>query len=268
MKTIEGDGCATTWLAAAQHLASTDDWEDYNLILEVRNTCARSEQETRVRKVVDDFLRRHDANPLFTVSETIFPAAEYKRFGPEGVYETYPETIYPKIKPALGWGSYAHRMLRRKSADGKQTINPLKECIEKMKRELALVSTMRARYELSVTDGAFDLPLYDPSRDGNGSRRGGPCLSHLSLKISRDKRLFLTAMYRAHYYIERTLGNLIGLTRLQAFVCEQTGLAPGPLVCVSTLAKLDTDRRWSVRDVRALITEAGNAAPTGPEAAA
>ena len=260
MKTIEGDGCATTWLVAAEYLLGQDEWEEHNLILEVRNPCARSEQENRIRKVVDDFLRTRKANPLFTVSETIFPAAEYKRFGPEGVYETYPNTIYPRIKRALGWGSYAHRMLRRTSADGKRTINPLRECIEKMKKELALSGTMRARYELSITDGAFDLPLYDPSKDGNGSRRGGPCLSHLSLKISRDKRLFVTAMYRSHYYVERTLGNLIGLTRLQAFVCEQTGLVPGPLVCVSTLAKLDTDRRWGVRAVKELIADAAKVA--------
>src|SRR5437870_5411379 len=143
MKTIIGDGCATTWLEAAQYLESTDDWEEHNLILEVQQTCARSEAETRIRGVVDKFLRSHDAYPLFTVAETIFPAAEYKRNRPDGVYETYPETIYPAIKPVLGWGSYAQRMLRRKSADGTKMTNPLKDIVEKMKRELSLTSTMR-----------------------------------------------------------------------------------------------------------------------------
>ena len=68
-----------------------------------------------------------------------------------------------------------------------------------------------------------------------------------------DDRLMLTVMYRYHYYIEKALGNLIGLAQLQQFVAEQVGLKVGPMVCHSTYAKLDTDGGWKVRDLKALI---------------
>jgi len=101
------------------------------------------------------------------------------------------------------------------------------------------------------------LMLYDPQKDRK-RRRGGPCLSHVSLKVRDRKELLLTAVYRSHHYIERALGNLIGLSRLQAFICNETRLEPGPLVCVSTYAVLDTGSghdggSWGKPLVKALL---------------
>ena len=88
----------------------------------------------------------------------------------------------------------------------------------------------------------FDLAVYDDDAD-RGSRMGGPCLSHLSFKFI-DDHVELTAIYRSHYYIQRTYGNLIGLARLLSFVADQVGVPPGPLVCHSTMAMMECGRDW------------------------
>jgi len=238
MKPLTGVSRAATWLAAVEHLMTCSHWEDYNLVLEIAEPMRRNGFDRRVEEIVDAFLRKSEFFPLPTVAGTIFPAGEYRRHGPTGVYETYPDVIYPDIKKLtkdVTWGTYAHRLVRRQGPKG--PINPLQICVEKIKKELAGTSVMTACYELSLSDLSVDLPIYEPGIDCN-RRRGGPCLSHVSVKVTRQRRIQLTALYRYHYYVQKALGNLMGLAHLQAFVCEQTKLEPGPLVCVSTFATL------------------------------
>ncbi len=255
MNSITSESLATTWLAALQHLSDSEGWDEYNLILEVGQPMRRGALEREIESRVDAFLRAAGKSTISTVAETIFPASEYRRHGPKGVYETYPDVIYPAIKPLpeLRWGTYAYRLVRRRGPSG--DINPLECCVEKIKRQLAGRSTKVSCYELSLSDIYLDLPLYDPVTDRN-HYIGGPCLSHISLKITHRRKLVLTALYRSHYYIQKALGNLIGLARLQAFVCEQTGLDPGPLVCVSTYAKLECEGGlWGKSDVLQLLSD-------------
>lgn len=259
MKPITGASRAATWLAAVQHLAGCANWEDYNLVLEILDPMRRDAGDRRVEERVDAFLRTAGRSPISTVAETIFPAGEYRRHGPKGVYEIYPDEIYPTIKrlPELKWGTYAHRLVRRIGPNG--TINPLAYCIEKIQKQLDGNATKTACYELSLSDVGLDLPLYDPLSDRK-HHIGGPCLSHVSLKITRDKKVVFTALYRSHYYIQRALGNLLGLARLQAFVCEQVKLSPGALMCVSTYATLERESKaWTKRDVATLISELAGA---------
>ena len=85
---------------------------------------------------------------------------------------------------------------------------------------------------------------------------GGPCLSHVSFKIDRNDVLRLTAFYRSHWYIERALGNLIGLARLQCFVAGAAGAKVGPLTIIAAEAVLDLrgDGRKAA-DTRAILEE-------------
>ena len=68
--------------------------------------------------------------------------------------------------------------------------------------------------------------------------------------------LYLTAIYRSHSYVARALGNFLGLADLQAFICNETKLAPGPLVCVSSYARLDAEDGWSVGEAVKLVKSA------------
>jgi hypothetical protein len=65
--------------------------------------------------------------------------------------------------------------------------------------------------------------------------------------------LVLTAMYRNHFYIEKLLGNLVGLGRLMAFVARESSLKVGALTVVSTHAEIDTPRSARRVHIEAMV---------------
>ena len=52
--------------------------------------------------------------------------------------------------------------------------------------------------------------------------RGGPCLQYVQFRAHGDRQLSVAALYRAHDYGNKALGNLIGLDRLGRFVAGRT----------------------------------------------
>jgi thymidylate synthase len=112
----------------------------------------------------------------------------------------------------------------------------------------------------------FELSLFDPVRDVDNSPYGGQCLSFISFKVipGAEKTLTLTAMYRNHFYIEKLLGNLIGLGRLMDFVAHEADLKVGALTVISTHAEIDQPRRngkaASRSDITAMIARFDQAA--------
>lgn len=253
MKTVIEETCERAWLTAAEHLAEVSGHAEYNMVVEIAKPTLHGDEDRRVRHTVDGFLRSRAANPITTVAGTIFPAADYKNHGARGVYEVYPDETYPQIKSE--WGRYAYRLVRWPADTPTGHINPLQKLVEKINTQRLNGMRLRGCYEVSLTDSAIDLPLYDPMRD-RGRTRGGPCLSHLSFKLGVEDTLYLTALYRSHSYIARALGNFLGLADLQAFVCDETGLAPGPLMCVSSYARLEPDKEWSVGEAIELVKRA------------
>ena len=69
------------------------------------------------------------------------------------------------------------------------------------------------------------------------------------------RRLTLTAQYRNHFYIEKLLGNLIGLGRLISFVAREANLAVGPLTVLSTHATIDQPAGARRSEIKALLAE-------------
>jgi thymidylate synthase len=108
--------------------------------------------------------------------------------------------------------------------------NLLANLVAKMKRQIQGGSPYRNIYE---------LPIYNPLKDAEGSPRGGQCLSYLSFKLDKKHRLLLSAVYRNHYYTEKLLGNLVGLGRLMRFVADEAGVPVGQLSVLSTHAEVD-----------------------------
>jgi thymidylate synthase len=53
--------------------------------------------------------------------------------------------------------------------------------------------------------------------------RGAPCLQYVQFRLFDDANLELLALYRAHDFLNKVLGNMIGLQRLGTFVAAQTG---------------------------------------------
>jgi len=239
------------WLSAVNLLTNLDGRCAYNVILDVEHPIMLPQLDRRIVEALDRFLISHDRQPVSTVAATIFPASHYRQRGAKGVLQDFPEKVYPRIKKS--WGTYAGRMLVRSNRNG-QEASPLEIIIHKLRQQASRRGGLRAIYELSMIDIFAELPLYDPELDARRTLNQ-PCLAHLSFKLREDHGLMLTALYRNHYYVERALGNLIGLSQLLFFVAKESGLQPRGLVCHSTFARLDLDGGWTMHELNHLIGE-------------
>jgi hypothetical protein len=261
MKPITAETCTKAWLQATQHLQRFDDWRDYTVILEITAPMQLPDEDKKVYEIVDSFLADKASIRISTVINTIFPATLFARHGADGVFKEYPR-LWPKIKKHVRcqqWGTYADRIIQGSGSEA-GVSGPLKTLIEKLRKQLKSPSPKRGAYEIGTLEYVTDIAVYRGSTD---SRRimGGPCLSHLSFKLTGDRRLMLTALYRSHYYIYRALGNLYALAWLQHFVAREVGIETASLVCHSTMARLDTlssnpkleVKGWGTGDVKTLI---------------
>lgn len=263
MKPFEGQSIYGVWLQAAEHLISIKQDSDYNLILEAHAPFGFSDADRSVRKLVDTFLTQHGKQPLDTVADTIFPLGLYNRFGRDGIFEKYPNNVYPLTLKKSGndWGRYAYRLVRVQTGDRSKEVlidhetgkpvNPLEKVIAKLSNYEH--DHKKAAYEIGVIDPVQDIPIYRPSHD-RCRTMSGPCLSHLSFKVTNEKTLSLTAFYRSHYYVERALGNLIGLSWLLYFVSSESGIPAGSLTCISSMAQLENGK-WGKENLRKLIKD-------------
>lgn len=228
--------CVSAWREAVRLVDQQSQHHAYNVIIDVVDPLARASLADPVIAAVDAFHQAHDAKRIETVANTIFPAGLYRRYGFPHFFDRFRDNVLPKVrgkKPTWS-GYYFERMMLLPQAQG-EPLNQLEEIIGRLKNP-----NVRALNK-------FELSVFDPLRDVDDSPYGGQCLSFASFKLigeGADRRLGLTAMYRNHYYIEKLLGNLIGLGRLLDFVATEAKIPRGSLTIVSTHAKIDTDK-WN-----------------------
>ncbi len=256
---IQHDRVVSAWLAAARHLTTRPEYIDRNLVLEVTSPGVLEAQDRDVIGAVDAAIRRRwPGLSVQTVAGTIFPNEMYRREGRPAFYDSYLNAMARGMKGGT-WGTYAYRMMHRVSRDGQTVFNPLEVIIRKLQASKAGRS-YQAAYELGVVDVEYDieddgfgfeLPLYDPAVDRNKTMNM-PCLSHLSFKVTDDK-LDLTAVYRSHWYGQRALGNLLGLSNLHKFVSEQSEYERGVLTCIATHAFLDVESLGGARAAKEML---------------
>ena len=249
--------CAEAWLSAAQKLRNPGSL--YGLVLHITNPVHHTDTDHKVISHVDQFLRDHKSFPISTVANTIFPEQLYVPGKRDLLYKRY-ERQFPRIKKAVpDWGRYFHRMISwKKSRDGK-TENQLETMIINLKKFGPEAPDEKNRYHM------YELSLFHPIRDAN-KFRGRQCLSFIEIKPELDGdtvRLHMTALYRSHFYMAKTLGNLIGLGRLLSFIARESGHEPGSLTIHSTYAELDagvTDKKrgssaWNKGGAKQLILD-------------
>ncbi|TPJ38870.1 hypothetical protein FJ434_22850 [Mesorhizobium sp. B2-5-13] len=258
MQLIKGTSTPEVWLAACEYLRPLPEHEDFDVFLHITDPSPLSKADAKVLGGVDDFLVGHGGVSVNTVAETIFPLQDYLRGGKDAVFETYPERMarIHAVRTDRQWGNYAMRILRQKDRDG-TIYNPLKDLLKKIQGH----GQYKATFELGLGNAmevyeAFgdDIAIYDGAADRRPLYGHLPCLMHLSIKLDHGK-VRLNATYRAHYYVQRLLGNLVGLARLQYFLAHEAGQEIGPLTINSTYAKLDTGAggRWNLGDIDALL---------------
>tara|TARA_Y100000589_G_C27147189_1_gene627349 strand:+ start:86 stop:826 length:741 start_codon:yes stop_codon:yes gene_type:complete len=229
--------CATCWLEAVHSLL---DGEKFNVILDIDDPVNHTPEDHIAISKVDQFLKKYDKYPISTVANTIFPRSIYRRLGRPGLYQEYLKA-FESLTKEKRWGRYFERMIRWEMDSG-NILNPLEKIIEKLRHSV----TSGPRYKSS-----YELTLYNPAKDSN-LYRGGQCLSFISVKLDSDSKLMLTAMYRNHMYMERCLGNLIGLGWLMDFIAKEVGIEVGSLTVISTHAEIG-DGKWGKRGVLQLL---------------
>jgi hypothetical protein len=254
-----------------------------------------------VRTAVDAVLADTGAQSVETVASTIFPVDLYPvpplAWDPElqerdravldgaatALYDRYLQAL-PLLRTADGnaFGTYFQRMISY-PGPGPGGFNQLASriaALRAMRRtaaqgnffnlDLAADGAQPPRDQLEGGDAAgAGLQLLRP---GQKRQRGFPCLVHVDLTV-QGGTLHLFAVYRRQNLLSKAYGNLVGLSRLQAFLCQQTGLGLGQLTVMATFA--DAERaEFGIRRIRALaadtaaaVAAAAAAADPNPDAA-
>lgn len=268
-KIVSGDRIVPVWMAALDHL-ELNKWRYRNLLLEIESPEALTKEDRAVIDLVDPVLRKYGKTNVMTVAGTIFPYGLYKKAGAKDLPTRF-LAIMSRAKVKGQWGTYAMRLMSRPGKKPGETINPLYEVVRKLKKASTDGVGYNSNYELGIhtpadlfsDDIACEVPLYNPAED-RGLISNYPCLSHLTFKLVGRKEFELTAIYRSHYYVQRALGNLIGLAQLMRFVAQETGLSVGRLTCISTDAHLDVDNWGGAINARALVAQLKAAADSEP----
>lgn len=228
------------WLEAAERLRH--EGELGGLMLHIEDPVAVSPQEEAAIDLVDKYLKAHGQQGIATVANTIFPASLDRGDGIEELRSRYLAVYAKRMCRQGGWGRYFERMIHWETRD-KGHVDQIAENI-RMLRQLKGGGAWNYKQ-------CYEIALFDPARDLI-KPRGRQCLSFIELKPGPDGRLHMMAVYRNHHYVARTLGNLIGLGRLQQFIAREAGFALGGMTIQSTHAELDL-AGGKKREVQALI---------------
>jgi thymidylate synthase len=68
-------------------------------------------------------------------------------------------------------------------------------------------------------------------------------LQFVEITAPTSEELDLIAVYRNHDFIEKALGNFVGLARLLRFICRSTNNAVGSVICHSIHAYANNKSR-------------------------
>jgi hypothetical protein len=226
--------CANAWLEAVSCVNALSGQKASNVIIDIADPTSAATLSHPVVAKVNDFLLARGKKAVETVANTIFPQALYQRYKLPAFIEAFHTRVLRKVRINIHWsGYYFERMTYWPVAGDGKPIDQLSRMIE------------RINDKKNTSLNKHEIALFDPSRDVTGSPYGGQCLSFLSFHLTPApsnvrRTLLLTAQYRNHYYMEKLLGNLIGLGRLMEFVATETGTEVGALTVISTHAEVDT----------------------------
>jgi hypothetical protein len=151
-------------------------------------------------------------------------------------------------------------------------VNQLERLVEQLSRQierggaLGTASELAASHPLDDPGSRGDLRVQAPGKD----RRlmGFPCLSHISVTVSRGT-IHLTALYRNQHFIRRAYGNYLGLARIAEFLASESGGTVGEIMCVASHADAEVGGTsgFERTELRKLIEECRQALEARTEVA-
>lgn len=224
------------WREAVLALAGAPGREIHDLLVEIADP--RQAEEAALSEI-DRYLVRSGMQALNAVANTIFPAQLAARAASRAeLYARY-ERALPRIRRRDHRnlrGTYFARMIHFPLQTDPSRWNQLERVIH----DIQVNPHRRMRH-------IYEIQIFVP---GNDLRpQGFPCLSSISLHVESET-VRLAATYRNQYYVERGLGNFLGLARLQQYIADQADLESGAMSVHAFHAYLDRP----LRDIAALTT--------------
>lgn len=226
------------WAAVVQYLL-TSGGRSFNVVVHVADP---ARLDSSILQAYDHICDAHKLLGSRHVAYTIFPQSLYEKFGrePKKLFDLYnrPHGVFDRVRRRkASWGTYFRRLTHwpeeQPGASGTAAtyVNQLDRTIESL--------SCRERMFRS----AYVMSLWSPTRDSKRVR-GAPCLLSLALQLERtgeDQVLNILALYRNHNFVDRALGNYLGLAQLQQFLCNHTPYVIGSMTCVSSNATIATN---------------------------
>lgn len=186
-----------------------------------------------ISSAVDEFLISRALQSVRTVANTIFPAALARTVDDRSALYTRYADLLPRLRRLRGnkRGTYFGRLIKYPLQEDETKANQVETVIGDLTQQL-----VRRKPGQGPLRSVYEAQIFAPGKDR--LPQGFPCMSSLSFQLD-DSSLRLTATYRNQYYVERALGNLLGLAELQHFVASAAGLTQGPLCIHAFRAQID-----------------------------
>lgn len=254
---VQGHNISHAWVEAYEALSRSKGNEVVNLTVTISDPTT---EIFAVRQLVDRQVAELAAagcagygKSVHTVANTIFPISLYTPGNPQAFFDRVRTGQSGRQGTVTSWGpksgTYIGRLVQYPTY-GKGTFNQL----ARMLANLDMQSNYQDSYELALEceppDDDDDVPnlfgsasTFVPAYDNN--HRGGQCLSHISLNLSRSGELSLTALYRHQTFLTRAYGNFLGLARLQQFLVHESrkDIRCGELMVTASHAEIDAEGR-------------------------
>ncbi|TWR28355.1 hypothetical protein FPZ42_03830 [Mucilaginibacter achroorhodeus] len=215
-KLIESDTCLSAWRDACQEIIK--DGDGFNMLVHIKNP--QLINDNHLNEILNSKIITKQK--LQDVANTIFPEKLYKRNqGDLHKFYDLHESLYNRgkrlrKKNKSRWGNYFLRFTKF----GHDKKNQIQKIIQDINKR---PNNQSSCYIMHVSSIDYD---------SNTRIIGNPCLQYVQFAQVGDM-LNLTAIYRNHDFLEKSLGNYIGLSKLLAFVCEKTNSKVGSITCHS-----------------------------------
>lgn len=204
----------------------------FNLILEINDPTNFVDLETWINQ--RNPINFGSSENISDIINTIFPYRFYERNNFANRNEFYEKYINlylkgKRIRSHQSWGTYFQRLINySKHFEVLAATNQLENGI----LALSGPKTPKNSIVFHLSSAALDA--------SNTRLRGAPCWHFGELLCtSETNTVDLVAVYRNHDYFNKTLGNLIGLSKLLHFICIESGRNPGKLIIHSANAYYD-----------------------------
>jgi thymidylate synthase len=213
-----GDNIVNAWKSASKIVLDAPDHRIRNLITEIENPLEWDSA----------WLRQYDPKTVggddrfSVVAKVLFPPSSRKHDeSREQYYERWKAMLSRARKRRVlhtSWGStYFERLLSLGGSDN-QIERMIHALTTWQRKEAALVAHLSA-----------------PAKD-HLKPIGSPCLQFIEVLWGSDEVIDLVALYRNHDYLNKVLGNFLGLARLLTFIANESNKKPGKIICHSVHA--------------------------------